>query len=72
MLSNSLVTKTDNQIVKSLDYYEIIASRDPLFSQMIAYYRENIARNFTLMMTPDSLDRSGNMTEVSAVDYFLD
>lgn len=70
LLNYFLIANIDSSIEQSLDYYEIVASRDPLLNNLIAYYREGLARNTTMYMYPDDLDGSGNRTQVSFIDYF--
>ena len=38
---------------------------------MIAYFRESVARNNSLMMVPGDLEQNGNETLVDSIDYFL-
>lgn len=45
LMTYSLITNIDDKIQESLYYYDVISSRDPLFGELIAFYRECLARN---------------------------
>ena len=72
ILAQQLISTSDDSVNQSLNLYQIISSRDPLLSELISYYRESVARNFTIPMRPGDFDGSSNLTWVSSVNYFIE
>ena len=56
LLNYFLIANIDISIEESLSFYEIVSSRDPLLGNLIAYYREGLARNSTMYMKPGDLE----------------
>jgi hypothetical protein len=57
-----MIKNIGSSIDESLDYYRVISLRDSYFSELIAYFRESVARNYTLKMTESELTGSTNTT----------
>lgn len=56
LMNYFLIANIDKSIQSSLQYYQIIAQRDPLLSELISFYRESLARNETIYMMPSQID----------------
>ena len=70
LINYFLIQNVDHTINESVGFYEIVSARDPLFSELIAYYREGQARNASMFMRPGDLEQNNNMTSVNFIDYF--
>ena len=72
LLEMFMINDIDASKSLSLSYYQVIANRNIFFGQLIAYYRESLARNTTLQMAPGDLEGTDNTITVSTIDYFMD